>query len=383
MKKITLFFAFMAALSFSHAQGLEGIVVEKYYLSDAADSVNASNIGAVSDLKAGSVTYRVFVDMAPGYQFVQMFGNTTFTTQAPTVIHPLIIKTTTNFYNDPNNGVSYGPQANSVTNTKKNTTLIDSWLSVGGVCAGKMGVLKTEDTDGSIGNSQGILTNNPGGLFGAAINSVVTGARDGLAPGTPIAPTALGLNGADSVFDQSVGNSFLLTNGAIAGLGGVVGVTPSNMVLIGQFTTHGVFSFSLNIQLSDTATNTSEVYVPNNAQSGETTYTALAYSSAATTTTTPDTTVAIKTLANELTTLSIYPNPSKGIFTITATNVKESTANSYSVFDVTGKLVFTKNLGKTATKFSETVDISGYNSGLYFLNVTLDGIVSTRKIVKE
>src|SRR5688500_8064994 len=101
MKKITLILALMSVVPFFNAQGLQGVVVEKYYLSNAADSTNTSNNGAVTEIHSGSVTYVVFLDMAPGYKFVQMFGNSDAMSN---VIHPFVITTTTDFYNDPNNG---------------------------------------------------------------------------------------------------------------------------------------------------------------------------------------------------------------------------------------------------------------------------------------
>lgn len=378
MKKITLLLAFVSIVSLSKSQGLQAVIVEKYYSTNAADSINASNNSSVTDLRSGSITYRVFIDMAPGYKFIQLFGNED---ALANVIHPLVIKTTTNFYNDPNNGQIF-PQGNTVNNTKKNTTLIDSWLSVGGVCAGKMGVLKTEDSDGSIGNSNGILTNNPGGLFGVAINSVVSGAQDGLMPGSPLTPNALGLGNSTDLFDQTAGNTFSVTNGAIAALGGAVGVTPSNMILLGQFTTNGVLSFSLNVQISNTLTNVAEVYVPNNVQTGETLFPSLIYSSANTGT---NVGVGIEVLSftSEVPVLSVFPNPSEGFFTIDVTNVNESASNSYSIHDITGRLVFSKNLGKAPSRFTETLNLSDFKTGIYFVTVSLDGVAYTRKIVKE
>ena len=263
-KKIILGLGIALLGSFAaKAQGLQGIIVEKYYQTDANDAANALAQSAASALNVGSTVYRVYVAMAPGYKYNLAFGNAN---------HDWKFTTTTNFYNDPNNGSAVGPQGTSLNNTKKNTVLIDSWLTTGGVCAGKVGVLKIEDTDGSIGNSNGVLANNPGGLYGVAINSVVTGAEDGLAPGTPVAPTSLGLNGADAVFDQTPGNSFLVNGGSVAALGGVVGTTTTNAVLIGQFTTDGTFGFELNIQIQNTVTLVSEIYVAKNAQPGETVF---------------------------------------------------------------------------------------------------------------
>ncbi len=59
--------------------------------------------------------------------------------------------------------------------------------------------------------------------------------------------------------------------------------------------------------------------------------------------------------------LSVYPNPSNGIFQIES----DSKVNSYSVFDTTGKLV-------KSVEESTHVDISESLPGLYFLQVKFD-----------
>ena len=262
-KKIILGLGLALIGNFAQAQGLEGIVVEKFYQSNAADASNAAANSSSSPLNAGSVTYRVYVNMAAGYKFSQIYGDAS---------HPLQVSTTTNFFNDPNSGSTTNPSAISAANVRKNTSLIDSWFTTGGIATGKLGVLKTEDTDGSPGNQHGVLQNNPGGLFGLPINIGTTAsssAADGLISGTVVAPNVLGLTTELDVFDQTPGNNFITTNGAIAALGGVVGPTASNMVLIGQFTTDGVFSYHLNVQLVKISTGVAENYVSSNPSAGE------------------------------------------------------------------------------------------------------------------
>lgn len=240
--------------------GLEGIIVEKYYQANSTDVTNSVNNGASPLLSTNSITYRVYVDMAPGYRYNLTYGDLT---------HPWIITSSTSFYNDPNNGVKIGP-AQSLTNARKNTVMIDSYLTGGGVMAGKVGVLKTEDTDGSIGNSNGALTNTLGGVFGVAINSVVAvNAQDGYAVGTPGSCNDLGLGVQADIFDATLGGSFFVNGGQVGVLGGVVGTTTTNAVLIGQFTTDGVFGFQLNVQVQNTVTGVAENWVASNPQPGE------------------------------------------------------------------------------------------------------------------
>ncbi|MFZ4785851.1 MAG: Ig-like domain-containing protein [Flavobacteriales bacterium] len=265
---LSLFVMVIASLQ-SNAQGLEGLIVERYYITDAADEANAIAQGAVSPLPVGSVAYRVYVDMAPGYKFSQIFGNAQ---------HNLTVNTTSSFFNDPNYGVAVNPAAISVNNSKKHTALIDSWFTTGGAAATKVGVMEEDDTDGTIGNNQGILANNPGGCYGLPING--TNAQDGLVPSsatTYLVPNTLGLGSILDVLDQTDGNSITIANGTIAALGGIVGPTASNRVLIAQFTTNGVLSLAFNVQLVNVATGNAENYVASNPGAGELTHPTLTF----------------------------------------------------------------------------------------------------------
>ena len=263
----------MLAASSVFSQGLQGIVVEKYYQANAADVADATaNSGSPVALTTSSITYRVYVDMAAGYKFNSIFGNAS---------HNLTVSSTTGFFNDASWGVAINPGTVSTTNIRKNTGMIDSWFTTGGVAVGKAGVLKSEDTDGTIGSAQGILTNNPGGCFGLPIMGA--SGQDGFLPssGTSyIAPNALGVptSVTDILSGASNGTSIVLTNGSIAALGGVQGATSSNMVLIGQFTTNGEFSFALNIQIQNIATGVAENYVSSNPTGSELTHSTLTLS---------------------------------------------------------------------------------------------------------
>jgi hypothetical protein len=77
------------------------------------------------------------------------------------------------------------------------------------------------------------------------------------------------------VLDQTNGGAIVLTNGSIAALGGVQGPTSSNMVLIGQFTTNGEFSFALNLQIQNIATGVAENYVSSSPTGAELTHPSL------------------------------------------------------------------------------------------------------------
>ena len=276
LKKYILGLGMMAGITSAQAQGLEGIIVERYYQANAADAAYTVSNGYSIPLTEGAVTYRVYVDMAAGYKFVQMFGNAS---------KNLTFGTTTSFYNDENYDSQSAPTT-SVLNTKKHTAMIDSWITAGGAAASKVGVPKDEDTDGSIANphAQAILGNTLGGCFGTQITGA-TG-KDGMLASsgtTYTTPNVLGMNG--SILDAlTAGNSLgsiTVNNGSIAALGGIVGATSSNKVLVGQFTTDGTFTFTLNIQLLS-PTGTALNYVHGTPGSGQLTHPTLTRTAGAT-----------------------------------------------------------------------------------------------------
>jgi hypothetical protein len=232
MKSIKFILSVLVAgsLTLAQAQGLEGIIVEKYYITDANDASDA-DAGTLVD---GSTVYRIFVDMAPGYDLETVFGNSD---------HGLRFETSTFFFNNEDRGsiTANGLGANFL---NQGTVLIDSYLSMGAGGSGQWAVVKSDDTDGSIDNIDGFLQSvNPeaGIPFATA---------DGLTVGTPPAVTLVSLPGVFDVFeDINFGPSFSTNNAAWAVLGGTQGPDAENRVLIAQLTTDGEFSFSLNLRL--------------------------------------------------------------------------------------------------------------------------------------
>ncbi len=245
MKKILLVIALIIAGACLHAQnGLENIIVEKYYISNAADS-----IGSSGPLPVGSVTYRIYVDMLPGYTFQMAYGNAT---------HNLKFTTTTSFFNN----LDYGSTTPnySKTNARKNTVMLDSWLSVGAACNGNFGVLKSEDNGVSnVVNLNGLLANTDTSM------GIPLTTQDGLIAGSPQSVTMVGITNQTDVFSDGsvVGNSFILNNAAWSSLSGSTGPTSTNRVLIAQITTNGAFHYELNIQIG-TPTGGVQNYVSSN-----------------------------------------------------------------------------------------------------------------------
>lgn len=126
MKAKNIFLTCALALGslFGQAQGLQGVVVERYYTANSADAADATAQGAVVPLVANqSTTFRVYIDLAPGYKFVQLFGRPA---DGVAAANPLTVSSSASFYNDPNFGVDLDAGNISSTNINKRTALIDS-----------------------------------------------------------------------------------------------------------------------------------------------------------------------------------------------------------------------------------------------------------------
>jgi hypothetical protein len=353
------------SLNAQTTKGLEKVIVEKYYVSNADDS-NAS----AGNLPIGSVTWRIYLDMLPGYKFQTAYGSET---------HPLSITTKTSFFNNEDRGNT--TPAYSKTNAKNNTVMLDSWLSAGAASAGNFGVLKSDD-DGvaTIVNADGVLQNADQSA-GIPLN-----VQDGLITGTPGQCGFLGLENVIDVFDATseVGNSFNTTNGAWYCLAGAMGPDlTKNQVLIAQLTTNGELFFKINVSIGTPEGNT-EYYVPENPGYLQGTGTDLIAEILDTTLTfqsskfVPTAIVNNGLVKNEI---SVYPNPTKNIFYISLPS--DFTGGIYTVYNIVGNCVVTKNITKNQEGFNEKIDLTNNPNGIYFVKVQSKGINSTFKVIKK
>lgn len=73
----------------------------------------------------------------------------------------------------------------------------------------------------------------------------------------------------------------------------------------------------------------------------------------------------------------IFPNPSNNIFNI---KLKNSSNINLNIHDVTGKLVFSQN-NITVSQNKYSLDMTNHASGLYFLNINIDGVNVTKKLI--
>jgi hypothetical protein len=212
-----LFAQDLSTLTAEDKSALEGIIVEKYYTADVLDSLDTK-------LPKGSVTYRIYADLKPNYFLQTIYGDAR---------HPLNIKTTTKFYNNPTCGALIGYNVHYLTLNDDNFAF-DSWITINSASSQYAGVLLSEDTDGSVLKRR---------TFEKA---------DGFAQGNlpMIKPFNLDINFFDN---DTTASHFTTDNGAWAAFSGIrcgaSGPTASNKILIAQLTTDGVISFDLSMQL--------------------------------------------------------------------------------------------------------------------------------------
>ena len=359
MKKIIPLLFLLLLSSTSRSQnGLEGVIVERYYVSDANDASQNSTGGI---LPVGSVTYRIFVDLLTSYKFQAAYG-------VPD--HELRIETSTLFFNNEDRGAT-SPTYNR-NQAAQNTVMLDSWLSVGAACNGNFGVLKSlDDGANTVVNTDGVLQNSD------LTAGIPLTSQDGLLAGTPEAVTAVGITTEMAIFDaQNDGTNgpvFSTFNGSWASLNGSTGPdSVDNKVLIAQVTTNGDFSFELNVQIG-TPSGGVENYVARNPIGTEILDPSLIFSAINT---------VGKSLSKGISKLKTYPNPTHNIFYLEMDY--ESNAKAfYTIYNTIGSEVMHKDLGVISGEQIEKIDLSAQASGSYFIAVSVNDEINYKKIIKN
>ena len=80
--------------------------------------------------------------------------------------------------------------------------------------------------------------------------------------------------------------------------------------------------------------------------------------------------------------ISVFPNPANNYCSVNI-NLLQSEDILFELFDVNGKKVFSKKETIGAGKSSRTLHLDEFNSGMYFLNLSGNGINSAQKIIKK
>ena len=197
---------------------LENVIVEKYYDYDPTDYIDT----IPDTYPKGAVTYRIFVDMKPGYSLQAVYGSQK---------HELFVKTSTTFFNDQ---TCFAETGFNIDAKKLHTgaVALDSWITMGAASRLHTGILKSEDDS----------------VYSFIQNREPLSKHDGLTKG--ILPDFEAFNIDLNFFNNdSTASYFSINDGAWAAMGGVKGPTPENRVLIAQFTTTGKLTFGLNVQI--------------------------------------------------------------------------------------------------------------------------------------
>src|SRR6056297_2677974 len=95
MKHFYLLLAFLLTFLMVSSQGLEDVIVETYYISDANDATDTEG----GTLPVGTTTYRIYLDLAPNTKVETVYGSPN---------HELRIETTTLFFNNEDRGEKSG-----------------------------------------------------------------------------------------------------------------------------------------------------------------------------------------------------------------------------------------------------------------------------------
>jgi hypothetical protein len=253
MKIIILILLF---LPFKVMSQIDKVIVEKYYVTDANDATDTTG----GYLEAGSVTYRIFIDLAPGCRLKKIYGDAN---------HIIRFTSSAVIFNNTADGQSF---ANDFSKSRmgENTVALDSWLTIGQIikpgAKTYFGVLKSQDDDGSfIGG-----INNDGGsaaIAGGLIKN--TDQAAGIPPTVADGIDTMSLvpsNWADygilddstnvdsTIFGSSKPSSEYASHNFGLQNSGVQGVNPdSNQVLIAQITTKGEITFELNVIIEEPA----------------------------------------------------------------------------------------------------------------------------------
>lgn len=434
--KHILFLILLFLSGLIHAQ-IENVVIETYYESNRADSIEISNAGGMP-LDSGTTTYRIYIDLMPGSKLTKIYGD---------LNHPLKFSSTAPFFNNVD-GFTFGKDFNNLNFHKNPARALDTWITIGQTTktvAGKTnyGILKSQDRNGStisIAGGDIVLTNQtePMGIF-------LTN-QDGMDTINATPPASwfnqgFLTSGIDStMFGSTIVQTEFVSHNAILRNSGVRGVIPdSNQVLIAQLTTKGKIAFELNLVIEELINGavTTSTYVAKDSAltAGEKYNPYLKYPAACgcqdpkyleydkkfvcsdtnqckhlivfgcTDTMAcnydPKANFPVKGLCcyqgscggREISTVcpsvngdtfefDIYPNPTQeNIFlNILSGNSQEI---KYSIFDTFGTLVLDKNLGTSNRIVNELIDLSNIQAGLYLLRLDFGGNSSSKLFLKN
>ena len=245
MKYLYTICLFLPVILMTAQPGLQGILVEPYYVTSKEDSKGFNSSGM---LEEGSVTYRIYVDLEPGYRFQAAYGSPD---------HPLIIESDHVFFNHNHSGNTH-PNIIPERDLARDIVLLDSWVSAGAATENHVGIPRKFDLlakdeymklkDGFLESTVSLGQNDLGPLT-LKLEDCDGLVRKDLLPVTTIYNMdSLGWE----MGSVSRAKRLYVENGAWACMGkGSVGADSlaGNHVLIAQITTAGKLNYKLNIMI--------------------------------------------------------------------------------------------------------------------------------------
>lgn len=430
----------LLTLSITLNAQIEKVIVEKYYISDSTDATDTTG----GKLAVGSTTYRIFIDLLPGYKIIKLYGNENHRLQFGS--------SDSSFFNNKSEGQTVARNFNKA-RFSENTVALDTWLTLGQIAKASgsrayFGVPKKDDKNGSIiggthndgGSariSKGLLTNASTEMGIALITA------DGIDTSSVIPKNPSEFFDNDTTIFNSNSVKEFISNSCTVNNDGVMGVDKdSNQVLIAQLTTKGTLSFELNVVLEDTSGNKKNYVavanaLDNNDGTGEVTIVspyliyplvcgcldpnyleynerfgcndesqcktkgivgcmdpdACNYDPKANIPMPSmccypgycndrDISIVCPALFNN-TIVYLYPNPANASITLKIDGVKNKSV-SYSITNSLGEIVVAeKNWGKDSESISEVISLSSFQAGIYNCKVTVDGKVETHSFSKQ
>ncbi|MBA2612884.1 MAG: T9SS type A sorting domain-containing protein [Bacteroidetes bacterium] len=283
-----------------------------------------------------------------------------------------------------NQGISAGSNAavttlNDATSNAFNGTLntfalagaTSNWVSPGGVVSGFTTALAPVSLTVNANPSLAVCSTNSLSLTGTGANTYTwTG---GITNGTAFTPTASNtytLSGTNTITTCS--NS-AISNVTVNTTPTVSAVSNSTLICAGQtatLTANGAASYLWNTSATTTAIAVSPTL--------STTYTVTGTTNGCVGTTTISQAVSpctgLQANNNSVSAISVYPNPSTGLFTLDLVGTTDIT-----IVDVLGKVIYIQNLADG----KHTINLSNFNNGLYILKAESNGVVKTVRIVKN
>lgn len=82
--------------------------------------------------------------------------------------------------------------------------------------------------------------------------------------------------------------------------------------------------------------------------------------------------------------LVIYPNPTKGVFTISFNSILNNNEKvNIDIYDTRGRIVFKNVYANNSIQFNETINLNGVQPGMYVANISKGNISTIQKIIIE